>query len=319
MEDRALLISLYRTMLLIRRTEERILEVLLQGKLASSMCHVSIGQEAVAAGVCSAMQPQDYLTSTHRGHGHIIARGGDINRIMAEMFGKQTGYCKGRGGSMHLVDVSLGHLGSNGIVGGHIGIAVGAALWSSLKGEQRVTVAFFGDGALTEGIFHEAANMAALWKLPIVFVCENNQWAMSLPWNNATAEPSFALKAQGYGMPGVEVDGQDVLAVRRAALEAIERARGGDGPTLLGVQTYRFLGHSRGDPSPYRDKDEEARQRARDPLRLFQDFLFRENVIGQDDVDAIEAEITNRLGAAVQFAEAGPPATIEDALASLYA
>ena len=161
--------------------------------------------------------------------------------------------------------------------------------------------------------------MAALWKLPIVFVCENNQWAMSLPWSNATAEPSFALKAQGYGMPGIEVDGQDVLAVRRAALEAIERARGGDGPTLLGVQTYRFLGHSRGDPSPYRDKDEEARQRARDTLRLFQDFLFRENVIGQDDVDAIEAEITNRLDAAVQFAEAGPPATIEDALASLYA
>jgi len=319
MEDRNTLISLYRTMLLIRRTEEKILELLLQGKLASGMCHVSIGQEAVAAGVCSAMQPHDYLTSTHRGHGHIIARGGDLRKIMAEFFGKETGYCKGRGGSMHLVNVSLGHLGSNGIVGGHVGIATGAALWSSLKGDHRVTVAFLGDGVLTEGVFHEAANMAALWKLPMVFVCENNQYAMSLAWANATAEHSYVHKAEGYGMTGMEVDGQDVVAVRRAALEAIERARQGGGPTLLGAQTYRFLGHSRGDASPYRDKEEEARQRARDPVHLFLDCLFKEGVVTAAEVEQMEAEVTQHIDDAVRYAEESAPSSLEGAFDDLFA
>jgi len=319
MEDRDTLTNLYYTMLLIRRTEEKILELLLQGKLASSMCHVSIGQEAVATGVCSAMQPQDYLTSTHRGHGHIIARGGDLRRIIAELLGRETGYCKGRGGSMHLVDVSLGHLGSNGIVGGHIGIATGAALWSSLQNDGRVTVAFFGEGAMTEGIFHEAANMAALWRLPIVFVCENNQYAMSLPWKHATAEHSFARKGEAYGMPGIEVDGQDVLAVRQVALQAIERARRGEGPTLIGAQTYRFLGHSRGDPSPYRDKEEEARQRTRDPIRIYQEHLFREGVLTQTDVEAIEAKVAEVIADAVRFAEESPSASLESVLEDVFA
>lgn len=319
MEDRETLRSLYRTMLLIRGFEERTLEVLLQGKLASTMCHVSIGQEAVPTGVCSAMAPGDYLTSTHRGHGHLIARGGDVRRMMAELFGRATGYCKGRGGSMHMADLALGHLGANGIVGGHLGIATGAALRSHLKRDGRVTVAFIGDGAVTEGLFHEALNLAGLWKLPVVYVCENNQFAMSLPWERATAQPSFARRAEAYGMPGVDVDGQDVLAVRQAAREAIDRARRGDGPTLIGALTYRFLGHSRADPSDYRDKQVEAAWRARDPIVLFGERLLGEGVLTPEDCAAIAAEVAAELDEAVRFAEESPPAPLESAFEDVYA
>ncbi|HEY8475793.1 MAG TPA: thiamine pyrophosphate-dependent dehydrogenase E1 component subunit alpha [Chloroflexota bacterium] len=319
MEDAAVLRSLYRTMLLIRRFEERILELLLEGKLASTMCHVSIGQEAVAAGVCSAMGPSDYVTSTHRGHGHLIARGGDVKRMMAELLGRATGYSKGRGGSMHMADIAIGHLGANGIVGGHLGIATGAGLWSHLTGDGRVTVAFFGDGAVTEGIFHEALNMAALWKLPVVYVCENNQFAMSLPWERATAQSSFAERARAYGMPGVDVDGQDALAVRRAALAAIERARRGEGPTLIGALTYRFLGHSRADPSEYRDKNVEAAWRARDPLRLFQERTLAEGALSADAFEALEAEVRQEIDEAVRFAEESLLAPLESAFQDVYA
>lgn len=310
--------GLYETMLRIRRFEERVLEVLLQGKLASTMCHVSIGQEAVATGVCAAMGADDYLTSNHRGHGHLIARGGLLGRIMAEMYGKSTGYCKGRGASMHLVDPSLGHLGSNAIVGGHLGVATGAGLWNALSGQPRVTVAFVGEGALAEGVFHEALNMAALWRLPVVYVCENNQWAMSLPWSAATAEPSIAKKAVAYGMPGVEVDGQDVLAVRGVAAEAIERARGGDGPSLIGANTYRFLGHSRGDPSRYRDPAEEQRWRERDPLVLAEARL-RELGLRDADFERLEAAMVVELDEAERFADESPTPTFEDAFEDVYA
>lgn len=316
--DETLVRRLYREMLLIRRTEERILEELMQGKLASTMCHVSIGQEAVAAGVCAAMAPQDYLTSTHRGHGHFLARGGDVNRMMAELFGKETGYCKGRGGSMHITDAAIGHLGANGIVGGHIGIAVGAALWSQMSGNSAVTVCFFGDGGLTEGIFHEAANMASLWKLPVVFVCENNRYAMSLPWEKATGQTSIQAYAASYNMPGFDVDGQDVLAVHQVAGEAIERARRGEGPSLIGAYTYRFLGHSRADPSKYRDAEEEARERARDPLLILANKAG--TAILPDDVRAqIDAEVAAQIDAAVAFAENSPFASAASAFDDVYA
>jgi TPP-dependent pyruvate/acetoin dehydrogenase alpha subunit len=316
-QDAEAILKLYRDMLIIRRAEERILEELMQGKLASTMCHVSIGQEAVAVGLCSMMAEQDYLTSTHRGHGHFLARGGDVKRMMAELFGKETGYCRGRGGSMHITDATIGHLGANGIVGGHIGIAVGAALWSQMSGRQAVTVCFFGDGGLTQGIFHEAANMASVWKLPVVFVCENNQYAMSLPWSKAAGQTSIQAYASSYAMPGVDVDGQDVLAVQQAAQEAIERARSGDGPSLIGAYTYRFLGHSRGDPSKYRDPEEEKRERARDPLLILRGK--RPEILDDQAAARIEGEVKALMDEAVAFAEASPIAGASAVFSEIYA
>lgn len=317
--ERELLHHLLYQMTLVRRFEERTLEILMQGQLASTMCHVSIGQEAVAVGACAALDKQDYITSTHRGHGHLIARGGDLRRMMAELMGKETGYCKGRGGSMHMTDLALGHLGANGIVGGHVGIAVGAGLYSKNSQRDAVTICFFGDGAATEGVFHEALNMAAVWKLPVVFICENNQYAMSLPWSKATVQPLFSLRAQSYGIAGVDVDGQSVRTVYDATRDAVARARRGDGPTLIGANTYRFLGHSRGDPSAYRNKQEEAEWHARDPLALFQAELRAEGQLTDVELQVIEARVRAELDEAVRFAEASPLAPIESTFEDVYA
>jgi TPP-dependent pyruvate/acetoin dehydrogenase alpha subunit len=312
------LYELYRQMLRIRRTEERVLELLLQSRLSSTMCHVSIGQEAVAAGVCAALEPGDYITSTHRGHGHFLARGGSMRAFFAELMGRQAGVCAGRGGSMHLVDPAIGHLGSNAIVGGHIPIATGAALWSQITGDGRVTASFFGDGATTEGIFHEAVNFAALWKLPIVFVVENNQYAMSLPWPRSTAEPSMTKKAAGYGLAGMDVDGQDVDAVRLAADEAVRRARRGEGPTLMGVLTYRFLGHSRGDPSAYRDHAEEERWKAREPLALARALLEQQGTDAATFAE-LDTAVLAEIEDAVSSAEASPPASLDTIFDDVFA
>ncbi|MGE5139678.1 MAG: thiamine pyrophosphate-dependent dehydrogenase E1 component subunit alpha, partial [Rudaea sp.] len=257
--------------------------------------------------------------STHRGHGHLIARGGDLNRMMAELMGKETGYCKGRGGSMHMTDLSLGHLGANGIVGGHVGIAVGAGLYSKISRKDAVTICFFGDGAATEGVFHEAVNMAAVWKLPVVFVCENNQYAMSLPWSMSTVQPRFDLRAQAYGVAGVDVDGQSVTAVYAAAKEAVDRARRGDGPTLIGANTYRFFGHSRADPSAYRTKQEEAEWRARDPLPLFEAELRGKGMLTDAELAAVEQRVAAQLDDAVRFGEESPLASMESAFEDVYA
>jgi TPP-dependent pyruvate/acetoin dehydrogenase alpha subunit len=316
--ETATLERLYRGLVRIRRAEESILELLLKNKLSSTMCHVSIGQEAVAVGVCDVLQADDYITSTHRGHGHFLARGGAMSALMAELMGREAGACRGRGSSMHLVDVSIGHLGSNAIVGGHIPIATGAALWSSLRDEPRVVASFFGDGATSEGIFHESVNFAAVRRLPIVFVVENNHWAMSLPWEKATAQPSIEAKAAGYGMAGVDVDGQDVLAVRAAAGEAVERARRGDGPTLLGLSTYRFLGHSRADPSAYRDKAEEERWRLRDPVTLARNLLAARSV-SQSWFDEVERDVAAEIAGAVELAESSTPASLDEVFSDLYA
>ncbi len=316
--DTQTLRRLYREMLRIRRAEERVLELLLKNKLSSTMCHVSIGQEAAAVGVCDALGAGDYVTSTHRGHGHFLARGGAMAALVAELMGREGGACRGRGSSMHLVDVSIGHLGSNAIVGGHIPIATGAALWARLRGEPRVVASFFGDGATSEGVFHESVNFAAVQRLPIVFVVENNHWAMSLPWSRETAQPSIAAKAVAYGVVGVDVDGQDVLAVRAAASDAVDRARRGDGPTLLGVETYRFLGHSRADPSAYRDTSEEQRWRARDPVTLARDRMLAGGV-PQEWFDDVERGVAAELDAAVEEAEHSPPARLGEVFTDVYA
>jgi pyruvate dehydrogenase E1 component alpha subunit len=317
--DVELVRRLHRQMLRIRRSEEKVLELLLQNKLSSTMCHVSIGQEAVAVGVCDVLAPQDYISSTHRGHGHYLARGGSEVGLIAELLGRQAGACGGRGASMHLVAPEIGHLGSNAIVGGHIPIATGAALWAQISGEPRVSVVFFGDGASTEGIFHEAVNFAAVRQLPVVFVLENNGYAMSLPWDRSTIEPSTARKARGYGIGGVDVDGQDVIAVRAVAAAAVERARGGGGPTLIGAETYRFLGHSRADPSTYRDKAEEEQWKARDPLALARTRLLELDPETDATIAVAEREIGEELRAAVEVAEASPPATLEDVRRGVYA
>lgn len=313
------LARLFREMLRIRRAEEKVLELLLENRLSSTMCHVSIGQEAVAVGVCDALGPDDYISSTHRGHGHYLARGGPLVGLIAELMGREAGACRGRGASMHLVDVAHGHIGSNAIVGGHIPIATGAALWAAISGQRRVSVVFFGDGASTEGAFHESLSFAAVRRLPIVFVLENNQFAMSMPWSGTTIERSAERKAAGYGIVGVDVDGQDVLAVRATAAEAVARARRGDGPTLLGAATYRFLGHSRADPSAYRDKLEEERWKQRDPIALARLSLEQAGELTADGLAAIEASIAAELESALEAAEASPPATLQEALGGIYA
>jgi acetoin:2,6-dichlorophenolindophenol oxidoreductase subunit alpha len=312
------LLDLYAGMLLIRRVEEAVLERQLTNRLASTMCHVSIGQEAVAVGVCAALEPRDYITSTHRGHGHYLARGGSLDAMFAELYGKATGCCLGRGGSMHLIDPDHGHLGSNAIVGGHIPIATGAALWSSLIGDGRVTVAFFGDGAVTQGVFHEALGFAAVRHLPLVFAVENNQYAMSLPWRSAVALPSVAAFAAGYGVEGDDVDGQDVEAVRAAATRAVAAARVGSGPVVLGLHTYRFFGHSRADACAYRSPEEEAEGRSRDPIAIAAGRLHDQG-IEREVLDAMEVAVARDIEAACQLAEDAPDADLGSVLTSVYA
>lgn len=311
--------NLYKMMLLIRRFEEKLLEVFAYGKLAGSMFHVCIGEEAVPAGVCSVLDNQDYITSTHRGHGHFIAKGGDLKKMMAELYGKAAGYCKGKGGSMHIADIGLGHLGANGIVGGGFALAAGAAYASALRGNRRATVCFFGDGATNEGLFHESLNMAGLWKLPIVYVCENNMYALSTPYKKAFATETIAQRAASYNMPGILVDGMDVLAVREAAKEAVERAKRGDGPTLLECRTYRFFGHSRGDPSIYRTKDEEAQWKAMCPVATFARKLIRDGILTDEEIRAMESDIADRLTEACDFAEKSPYPAIESMFEDIYA
>ncbi|NLJ80439.1 MAG: thiamine pyrophosphate-dependent dehydrogenase E1 component subunit alpha [Firmicutes bacterium] len=301
-------------MLLIRRFEEKVLEVFSFGKLAGRMFHVCIGQEAVPTGVCSVLKPDDYITSTHRGHGHFIAKNADLKRMMAELYGKATGYCKGKGGSMHIADIELGHLGANGIVGGSFGIATGAAYASAFRRDKRVTVCFFGEGAANQGIFHESLNMAGLWKLPIVYVCENNFYALSTPLERSSATETLAERAAAYDMPGQVVDGMDVAAVRKAALEAVNRARAGEGPTLLECQTYRFYGHSRGDGSVYRTKEEEEFWKARCPVKTFGERLVAEGKLSLQEMEELEKDIEERLAEACAFADESPYPSLD----SLY-
>src|SRR5271170_4588376 len=258
-----------RKMHLIRRFEEAAEDAYMRG-LSYGTMHLSIGQEATAVGVCAALTDADYITSTHRGHGHCIAKGADVARMYAEFLGRETGYCHGRGGSMHIADLSKGNLGANGIVGGGIPIAVGAALSAKKRGAGAVAVSFFGDGANNEGAFHESLNIASIWKLPVIFVCENNQYAMSMAMARATAVANVADRASAYAIPGVIVDGNDFAAVAEASFQATERARAGEGPTLIEAKTYRTRGHSRSDRNRYRSREEIEAWKARDPITRFE-------------------------------------------------
>jgi 2-oxoisovalerate dehydrogenase E1 component len=300
----------------IRALEDNIAELLTKAVLKGAS-HLYAGEEAVAVGAVGALRADDLITSTHRGHGHAHAHGDSVaktpeakqehyNKVMAEVLGKSDGYCKGKGGSMHIADVQHGNLGATGIVGGNIPVAVGAALAQKLQGNDRVVVCFFGDGAANEGNFHESLNMASLWDLPVIFVVENNLYGMSVPWKKASKLPDVADRACAYGIPGVVVDGMDALAVRGAVSKAVERARKGEGPTLIEAKTYRYYGHSHSDPRAYRTKDEEKEWKQRDPITVMKDNLEAIKWLDEPGFEQMETTVEDKLAKAMEFANASP-------------
>jgi len=313
------LLSLYKTMVTIRLFEEMVGELFTAAKLHGAV-HLCTGQEAVAAGACAALRPSDYITSTHRGHGHCIAKGGRLDPMLAEIFGKATGYCRGKGGSMHIADLEAGILGANGIVGGGLPIAAGAALACKLQKNGRVVLCFFSDGASNQGSFHESLNLASVLALPVIFLCENNQWAVSTPASRSMQVRDIADRAAGYGMPGMVVDGNQVLDVWDAVHRAAARARSAGGPTLIEAKTYRWEGHYRGDPQAYRPRAEVDEQRAhRDPIVLFRSYLKAEGLLDGPGAQRIEADVKQAIEAAVRFAEGSPDPASEDLYSDLYA
>ena len=312
------LIEMYRTMVQIRRFEERVAREFAEGNIPGSV-HSYIGEEAVATGAIAQLRKDDYIMSTHRGHGHLIAKGGQTDRMMAELFAKKTGYCQGKGGSMHIADMDIGMLGAAGIVGSGSPIATGAGLSAKLRGTDQITICFFGDGAANIGRFHEGINLAAVWCLPVVFICENNLWAVSVPTSCSLATPNIADRAVGYGIPGVVVDGMDVIAVYEAAGEAVARARSDKGPTLIEAKTYRFRGHFEGDAGTYRPKEEIEEWLKRDPLKLYKEKLLEMKVLTEKETEEIDKEALAEMDKAVKFAQESPFPEPEEALENVYA
>ena len=310
--------EMYRRMVLIRRFEDHLYALFLQGTVPGTL-HQYQGQEAVAVGVCTALLPDDVIFSTHRPVGHFLARGSSPRGIAAEILGKASGCAGGKGGQMHLTDVSVGAMPSNAIVGANIPIATGAALGFQLRGQDRVAVSFFGDGASNTGAFHEGLNLAAVKAAPVVFVCENNQYGASTPISSMLRITDIADRAAAYGIPGRVADGMDVLAVYQAALEAVERARQGDGPTLLECKTYRYAGHSRGDPGGYRTREEVQRWRERDPIPLMRTWLIKERGLAEKEADSIERTCQSVVEEAVEFARNSPEPAAEETYRHVFA
>lgn len=306
-----------RQMHLIRQFEEGAEQAYTRGLVHGTM-HLSIGQEASATGVCAVLEPGDYITSTHRGHGHCIAKGAEPKYMFAEFFGKDTGYCRGRGGSMHIADVASGNLGANGIVGGGLPIAVGAALALQQEARPNVVVCFFGDGANNEGAFHESLNMAAIWMLPVVFVCENNQYGMSTSTERSTAVKRISQRAVAYDMPGVTVDGNEFAAVAQAAADAVDRARSGQGPSLLECLTYRHRGHSKSDRNRYRTKEEIESWIARDPIGRFEQTLLDLSLIDNAQIEALVASVAQEIDSAIQYAKDSPAPELSSLTSFVY-
>lgn len=299
-------VEMLRQMLRIRHFEENLYRMYLAKRVPGMSPHLSVGQEAVAVGVCQALKPQDYLLTTHRGHGHVLAKGANMNRMLAEILGKECGYCHGRGGTMHIADVGLNIIGANGIVGGGLPIAVGVGLSSKYLRKDAVTVCFFGDGATNIGAFHEALNMASLFKLPVVWVCENNKYALSTHVKTSLSAVSIAARAAAYAMPGHAVDGNDVLAVFDRACEAVDRARRGEGPSLIEADTYRWYGHGASDNRSYRTREEEDEWKAKCPVGRFEKWLLAENIITPDEISTLERAVENEVQEAIRFAEESP-------------
>ena len=310
---------MYRKMSEIRLFEEQVWDVYTRG-LMPGLAHLYIGEEAVAVGTCTALRDDDYITSTHRGHGHCLAKGGQLDRMMAEIMGKEAGYCRGKGGSMHIADMSVGILGANGIVGGGFGIATGAALSSKLRNSDQVSVCFFGDGASNQGIMLETVNMAAAWDLPAIYICENNQYGEHTPYQAVTGVEDIADRAKGLGIEGVIVDGSDVLAMFDSVNQAVEKARSGGGPTLIEAKTYRFHGHHVGDAQTYRTRDEAEWWRAnKDPIKLLGDYMVGNGVAEQEELDVIYQQVEREVLAAIEFGKDAPLPPPEQAYEDLYA
>ena len=309
MVEKPLLMEMLRRMLRIRRFEEQVIQMVERGEIVGA-AHSYIGEEAVAVGTCLALRDDDWITGNHRSHGHPIAKGGDVKKAMAELLGKRTGYCKGKGGSMHLADFSIGILGESGILGSAIPTAVGAALGSKLQGNDRVAVSFFGDGASNEGAFHESINLAAIWGLPVIFLCENNQYAVTSSFKKMVAAENISDRAASYAIPGVLVDGQDVLAMHEAVSHAVERARSGQGPSLIEGRTYRYYDHSLGMNrivrASYRSDEEMEHWKQRDPIDIHKTLLLSQDIAPQAEIDQMEDEIKKQINDAVEFARESP-------------
>ena len=311
-------LRLYKELLRIRVFEQRVGELFVRGQSAGSMLHLSIGEEAAACGVAFAMEDGDTFTTHHRGHGIFLARGGDPKRMMAEIAGRKAGYCKGKGGSMHIADAALGHLGANAIVGGGIATAVGAGLSSKCLGKDRVSLAFFGDGALQQGILYESMNLAALWDLPVMFVCINNQYGMATRIDHASASLAFAERAGTFGLEGRDVEGTDVARVYETARDLIEGCRTGR-PAFLVVDCYRFYGHARLDKSPYRSEEEEKQGRERDPVAHQRDFLLEKGFCDEQALEEMEQSVAAEMDEALTYALDAPPPELESMFEDVYA
>jgi pyruvate dehydrogenase E1 component alpha subunit len=314
---KAQVVDAYLKMHQIRNFEEKVAYFFSRG-MVHGTTHLCAGQEGSAVGVCANLNEDDLITSTHRGHGHCIGKGIDINRMMSELLGKADGYCKGKGGSMHIADLSRGNLGANGIVGGGLPIAVGAAMTLKLKQRDNIVVCFFGDGAINEGSFHESVNLASIWKLPVLFVCENNQYAMSMSSKRSVNIKDLAVRASSYGIPGKTIDGNDFLEVYSAVKEAKEYVKK-TGPMLLVSNTYRFKGHSKSDANKYRSKEEIEEWKGLDPLPRFRAWLEKEKILSAHDLDSIERQAFDEIEAAVEFASQSPDPSIDTILEDVYA
>ena len=305
-------------MYLIRAFEEQADQSYMEGKVHGTI-HVSIGQEASSVGSISTLNPDDYILSTHRGHGHCIAKDADPKLMMAELFGKQAGYCRGRGGSMHIADVEGGNLGANGVVGGGNPMAVGVGIGLKMKGQNQVAICFFGDGAIANGAFHESMELAVLFNVPVVFLCENNQYAMSYPTGESTTSEQLAESGDHYGMPGIAVDGNDVLAVRNVVQKAVDRARSGSGPSLVIADTYRRRAHSRSDRDAYRNNEEIRQWQEKDPINRFQKYISLEGLLSQEEMDEIKQQAYADIEIACEFAVSADEPSLDTIEHGVYA
>lgn len=309
--------NMYQTMLKIRKFETRAKDLFAEGKIPGFV-HLYIGEEATATGACANLRDEDYITSTHRGHGHIIAKGGDLKNMMAELFGKETGYCKGKGGSMHIADATKGILGANGIVGAGHNIAAGAGLAIQYKKTDQVCVCFFGDASTNQSTFHESMNLASVWKLPVIFVCENNGYGISVSQARHQAITDVSVRASAYNMPGVTIDGNDIFAVYEAVGEAVSRARKGQGPTLVECKTYRWRGHFEGDMTVYRPDGELDAWLKKDPIPRIEKYMLENNIMSEAEIANENAAVDNMIKDAEKFAEESSVASLESALVDIY-
>ena len=321
-EGKELYMLMLRRMMLIRKFDETVKDLVQSAELVG-MAHCYIGEEAVAVGACTALRDEDYITGNHRSHGHPISKGGDVRRAMAELLGKATGYCKGKGGSMHLADFEIGILGESGIVASALPVAVGAAMGSKMQNTDRVVISFFGDGASNQGACHEAMNLASIWKLPVIFLCENNQYAVTTSFKETVSTENVSDRATAYNMPGVLVDGQDVMAMHEATVHAVQRARAGEGPTLLEAKTYRYEDHSEGLNrilrEPYRTEEEIEFWRQRDPIDIHSKWLLENDVASQEEIDKVQNDVYEAIGDALQFARESPYPDEADLFTDMFA